>query len=105
MNFNSCLSGLIWVAQLIVFHASATLVRSGAGEALSTLNRYCHSFFQQDTEMPMGELLSWHLLLFTVSKGMVGIHQATWDTDEKILTYDGTELHMVQVPKLLLSEF
>jgi len=53
----------------------------------------------------MGEILGWRLLLFAVSKEAVGLHQAHWDTDEKILTYRGTDLHMDQVPRLLLSEF
>ncbi len=53
----------------------------------------------------MGEILGWRLLLFAVSKEAVGQHQAHWDVDEKVLTYKDTDLHMGQVPQLLLSEF
>jgi hypothetical protein len=55
--FNTCLSGLIWVTQLIILHASTTLEKVGAGDALPLINEYCHSFFRQDTEMLMGEVL------------------------------------------------
>ena len=51
----------------------------------------------------MGEILCWWLLLFTISKDSVGTHQATWDEDEEVLKYEDPELHMNDVPKLLLS--
>ena len=60
---------------------------------------------QPETETPMGEILGWRLLLFTVSKEVVGPHQATLDAGEKVLTYGDTDLYMDQVPQLLLSEF
>jgi hypothetical protein len=53
----------------------------------------------------MGEILGWRLLLFTVSKDVVGKHQAEWDPDETVLTYGDVDLHIDQVPQLLLSEF
>jgi hypothetical protein len=53
----------------------------------------------------MGEVLRWRLLLFRVSKETVGQRQATWDKAEEVLTYDGTELRLDEVPKLILSEF
>ena len=53
----------------------------------------------------MGEILGWRLLLFTVSKEVVGPHQAQWDVDEKVLTYRDVDLHMDHVPRLLLSDF
>ena len=104
-NYNSCLSGVIWATQLIVFHASASLGKSGPSDTLDLIEQYCSKFFKQDTETPVGEILGWRLLLFTVSKEAVGLHQAVWDTEEKILTYDDTDLHIDQVPKLLSSEF
>ncbi|KUJ19612.1 uncharacterized protein LY89DRAFT_683430, partial [Mollisia scopiformis] len=53
----------------------------------------------------MGEILGWRLLLFTVSKEVVGPHQAQWDVDEKVLTYRDVDLHIDHVPRLLLSDF
>jgi hypothetical protein len=43
--------------------------------------------------------------LFIVLKEVVGLHQAQWDVDEKVLTYGDVDLHMDHVPRLLLSEF
>jgi hypothetical protein len=62
-------------------------------------------FLQQDTETPIGEILGWRLLLFTVSKEVVRSHQAYWDADEKVLTYRDVDLYIDHVPELLLSEF
>jgi hypothetical protein len=45
------------------------------------------------------------LLLFAVSKEVVGPYQAQWDVDEKVLTYGDINLYMDHVPRLLLSEF
>ena len=104
-NYNSCLSGVIWVVQLIIFHTSARLEKAELGSTLEHIKQYCGQFLKQDTETPMGEILGWRLLLFTVSKEVVGLHQAQWDVDEKVLTYGDIDLHMDHVPRLLLSEF
>jgi hypothetical protein len=104
-NYNSFLSGLIWVAQLIIFHASASLEKAGDGNALDLIKEYCERFLRPETETPMGEILGWRLLLFAVSKEAVGSHQAEWDPDEEILTYRDVDLPMDQVPRLLLSSW
>ncbi|KAG4427988.1 hypothetical protein IFR05_016528, partial [Cadophora sp. M221] len=104
-NYNSCLSGVIWVAQLIIFHASACLEKAELGDTLERIEQYCGKFLKQNTETPMGEILGWRLLLFTISKEVVGPHQAQWDVDEKVLTYRDVDLHMDHVPRLLLSDF
>ena len=104
-NYNSFLSGLIWVVQLIIFHASASQERAGRGNTLDLIKGYCERFLQPETETPMGEVLGWRLLLFAVSKEAVGTHQAEWDADETTLTCGDVDLHMDEVPRLLLSEF
>jgi len=104
-NYNSFLSGLIWVVQLLIFHASVSLEKAGRGNTLDLIKGYCERFLQPETETPMGEVLGWRLLLFTVSKEVVGTHQAEWDPEEKILTYGDVDLPMDQVPRLLLSEY
>jgi hypothetical protein len=53
----------------------------------------------------MGEILRWRLLLFHISKSSVGDHQAEWDEDETVLTFEDTELHMDHIPNLLVSEY
>jgi Orsellinic acid/F9775 biosynthesis cluster protein D/Helicase conserved C-terminal domain len=104
-NYNSCLSGLIWVVQLIIFYACARREKSSQRDTLSSIEEHCEKFLKQDTETPMGEILGWRLLLFRVSKEMVGSHQAVWDPEEKTITYGDVDLHMDQIPQLLLSEF
>jgi hypothetical protein len=103
-NYNGFLSGLTWIVQLIIFYASVSLEKEGAGTTLGRIQEYCERFLQSERETPMGEILGWRLLLFTVSKEVVGSHQAHWDADEKILTYGDTDLSMEHVPRLLLSE-
>ncbi|KAH8669659.1 hypothetical protein BGZ60DRAFT_408012 [Tricladium varicosporioides] len=73
-NYNSCLSGVIWVVQLIIFHASVCLEKAELGRTLERIEQYCGQFLRPDTETPMGEILGWRLLLFAVSKEAVGPH-------------------------------
>ncbi|KUJ08145.1 uncharacterized protein LY89DRAFT_764883 [Mollisia scopiformis] len=40
-NYNSCLSGVIWVVQLIIFHASACLEKAELGDTLERIKQYC----------------------------------------------------------------
>jgi hypothetical protein len=104
-NFNSHLSAIIWVVQLLVFHDSARKEREGLGETLDLVKHCCERYLQQTVETPLGEILRWRLLLFHISKESVGDHQATWDEQEQVLTYEGTELRMDEVPTLLASEY
>lgn len=53
----------------------------------------------------MGEILRWRLLLFHVSRNTVSGREATWDESEQVLTYEGTELRLDQIPALLQSEY
>ena len=75
------------------------------GSTLERIEQYCERFLKQDTETPMGEILGWRLLLFIVSKEVVGPHQAHWDANEKVLTYKDVDLYIDHVPRLLFSEF
>jgi len=104
-NFNSNLSAIIWVVQLLIFYDSARKERDGQGKTLDHVKHYCEDFLQQTVETPMGEILRWRLLLFRVSKDTVGDHEAFWDESEQVLTYEDTEIHMDQIPTLLESEY
>ncbi|KAK0847016.1 hypothetical protein LTR03_006526 [Friedmanniomyces endolithicus] len=104
-NFNSSLSAMIWVVQLLIFHHCAREAQQGRGKTLTLLQQYCDRILQQTVETPMGEILRWRLLLFHVSKNTVGDHEAAWDEEEQVLTYEDTELHMHQVATLISSEF
>lgn len=104
-NFNSHLSGIIWVVQLLVFYDSAQKELRDEGDTLTLVKQCCERNLQQTVDTPMGEILRWRLLLFTVSMNTVGTHQATWDEDEEVLRYKDTELQMDHIPTLLGSEY
>ncbi|KAK0258860.1 hypothetical protein LTR35_018130 [Friedmanniomyces endolithicus] len=104
-DFNSHLSGIIWVVQLLFFFDSARKEKDGGGETLAQVKQYCERYLQQTVETPMGEILRWRLLLFRVSKDTVGDHEAFWDESEQVLTYEDVEWHMDQIPTLLESEY
>ena len=73
-NFNSHLSGIIWVVQLLVFYDSAQRELLGDGETLLLVKQFCESNLQQTADTPLGEILRWRLLLFHVSQNSVGTH-------------------------------
>jgi hypothetical protein len=104
-NFNSSLSAIIWVVQLLIFYDSALKEQQGYGKTLDLVKACCDNYLQQTVETPMGEILRWRLLLFKVSGASVGTHEVSWDESEEVLTYEDTELHMDQVPSLLASEY
>jgi superfamily II DNA helicase RecQ len=104
-NFNSHLSAIIWVVQLLVFYDSACKEQRGQGQTLQLVKRCCGRYLQQTVETPMGEILRWRLLLFKISKESMGDHEASWDESEQVLTYEDTELHMDQIPTLLATEY
>jgi hypothetical protein len=41
----------------------------------------------------------------TLSGASVGTHEASWDENEEVLTYEDTEVRMDQIPSLLASEY
>ena len=104
-NFNSSLSAIIWIVQLLVFYDSALKEQRGCGKTLKLVKDYCDEYLQQTVETPMGEVLRWRLLLFRVSGTSIGTHEASWDESEQVLTYEDTELRMDHVPSLLASEY
>jgi hypothetical protein len=104
-NFNSSLSAIIWIMQLLIFYDSALKEQQGCGKTLKLVKAYCDEYLQQTVETPIGEILRWRLLLFRVSGTSIGTHEASWDKSEQVLTYENTELRMDQIPSLLESEY
>lgn len=104
-NYNSSLSGMIWVLQLLIFSHSAQLDIDGEGKTLPTIQHICTTYAVQTAESPMGELLRWRLLLFHIAKNNVSTQQAEWDEAEEVLTYQGTTLRLDEMPLLLASEY
>ena len=56
-NFNSHLSGIIWVVQLLVFYDSARRELLGDSETLSLVKEFCEKNLQQTMDTPLGEIL------------------------------------------------
>lgn len=104
-NFSSHLSAMIWIVQLLIFYDGARKEKQGNGTTLAHVKRCCEDYLQQTVETPMGELLRWRLLLFHVAQNTVGEHQATWNEAEDVVSFEGTDLHMDDVPALLKSEY
>jgi hypothetical protein len=76
-NFNSSLSAIIWIVQLLVFYDSTLKEKQGYGETLKLVKAYCDQYLQQTVETPMGEILRWHLLLFKVLGARVSTHKVS----------------------------
>jgi hypothetical protein len=76
-NFNSSLSAIIWIVQLLIFYDSALKEQQGYGQTLSLVKAYYDGYLQQTVETPMGEILRWRLLLFKVSGASVSTHKAS----------------------------
>lgn len=100
-NFSSHLSAVIWVVQLLIFYDSARKEQQGDGRTLAHVKRCCEDYLQQTVETPMGEILRWRLLLFHVAQNTVGERQATWNEAEDVVSFEGTDIHMDDIPQLL----
>lgn len=46
-NFNSHLSAMIWVVQLLIFYDSARKEQQGRGQTLQLVKRFCGRYLQQ----------------------------------------------------------
>ncbi|OBT81161.1 hypothetical protein VE02_10169, partial [Pseudogymnoascus sp. 03VT05] len=104
-NFNSHLSALTWVAQLVIFDYACFQEQDDEDQIPVFLARMCKKFFQQLAETPFGHILQWRLYLFKVGKAAIAKHQARWSLDGQTVEYRGVELQMTQISQLVLSEY
>lgn len=104
-DFNSCLSALVWTAQLVLFSYACRQQQDDEDAIPVLLRDLCQRFFQQQAETPFGFILQWRLYLFQVSRSSVARHQAVWSLDSRSVTYQGLELELDQVSALARSEF
>jgi hypothetical protein len=103
-NFNSRLSALTWMAQLILFDYACFQEQDDEDQIPVFLAKICRKFFQQLAETPFGHILQWRLYLFKVGKAEVTKHQAVWALDGQSVVYRGLELQMSHIPQLVASE-
>ncbi len=118
-DFSSKLSGIIWVSQLLLFYhctrQEASLRRQQMSRVLpgkpyqgpsthDLLKKVCRKYMKHDEETPMGELLGWRAFLFGISMNSSKTHQAYWNEDGQVVTYQNTSLRLANVQTLLKAE-
>lgn len=104
-NFNSNLSALTWVAQIILFDFICFKKHDDEDGIPDMIDEICKRYFQQMTETTFGHILQWRLYLFIAAKNNLTEHQARWSLDKQTIDYRGTALHMEQVSQLITSEY
>ncbi|KAH7231070.1 hypothetical protein BKA59DRAFT_368770, partial [Fusarium tricinctum] len=104
-NFNSNLSILTWIAQIILFDFVCFKKQDDEDGIPDMIDDICKRYFQQMTETPFGHILQWRLYLFAASKTSMIKHQARWSLDKETIEYRGVELRMEHVSQLVASEF
>lgn len=102
-NFSSFLSGLIWVAQLIIFRSAVDDYQSDA-EVLATIKGSIAAYMQPDKETVFGEVLNWRLLCMQIAREEIGPQQAYWDEDMRGVTYKAVHLRLDQVHSLFAHQ-
>lgn len=105
-NYNSHLSALTWMAQLVIFDTACSETKGNDDDRVpAILTDLCKDYFNQASETPFGHILQWRLYIFKVAKAAVATHQARWSVDKLTVTYRGTELEMEHVERLVAAEF
>jgi hypothetical protein len=104
-NFNSNLSALTWIAQVILFDFVCFKKQDDEDGIPVMIDEIRKRYFQQMTETPFGHILQWRLYLFAATKTNLAEHQARWSLDKETVDYRGTELRMEQVSQLVVSEY
>lgn len=104
-NYSSCLSALVWTAQLVLFEAVCFEHREDERRIPAALGKVCGEFMHQKEETSFGHMLQWRLYLKTVASSAINRKQARWSWDGMDITYLGTTLHMGHISQLIVSEY
>ncbi|KAG5912716.1 hypothetical protein E4U61_008031 [Claviceps capensis] len=108
-NYNSNLSMLIWMAQVLIFESVYHHhVNNGNDNDSITnqLKKLCEKFLHQAQDTAFARILSWRLYLTKVSKGAIASNQARWSSDGQQITYSGTTLSITEhIPQLILAQY
>lgn len=104
-NFNSRLSALIWVAQMLLFEHACDLSGDDDDRVLEILDGLCQSYLRIHAESAFGLMLGWRSYLFEVARHSVSRHQAVWSPDGQVVTYQGVSITLDQVTQLVRSEY
>ncbi|KAG5929523.1 hypothetical protein E4U60_007398 [Claviceps pazoutovae] len=106
-NYNSNLSALIWMAQVLIFESVYHHhVNNGNDSITNQLKKLCEKFLHQAQDTAFARILSWRLYLTKVSKGAIASNQARWSSDGRQITYLGTTLSITEhIPQLILAQY
>ncbi|KAG6248565.1 hypothetical protein E4U49_008391 [Claviceps purpurea] len=106
-NYNSNLSKLIWMAQLLIFESVYHHHVKNVGDTIrSKLKKLCEKFLHQSQDTAFARILGWRLYLTKVSKEAIASNQARWSSDGREITYLGKTLSITEhIPKLILAQY
>ena len=103
--FSSHLSALTQTAQLLIFDYACFHEQDNEDQIPVLLLKICSKFFQQLAETPFSHILQWRLYLFQVSRRQLARHQARWSLNRQTVGYRGVNLHIKQIPQLVMLEY
>ncbi|KAL5604005.1 uncharacterized protein BROUX77_004191 [Berkeleyomyces rouxiae] len=104
-NYNSNLSALIWVQQVIIFEYSC--YKAGSDETFLTdvLKATCKQYMNREGHNAFMYILNWRPYLTTVSKYEVQKDQAQWLSEDDAVLFKGTKLAMSQISQLIAMTY
>ncbi|KAG6069756.1 hypothetical protein E4U16_007440 [Claviceps sp. LM84 group G4] len=105
--YNSSLSALVWMAQLLIFEGACYYKDEHGDQTLrAQLEALCGQFMNHKHETAFGFILQWQLYLATVRRSAISPWQPRWSFDYQELTYLGITLHVTKhIPQLILTEY
>ncbi|KAG6121307.1 hypothetical protein E4U13_005035 [Claviceps humidiphila] len=105
--YNSSLSALVWMAQLLIFEGACYYKDEHGDQTLrAELETLCGQFMNCEHETAFGFILQWQLYLATVRRSAISPWQPRWSFDYQELTYLGITLHVTNhIPQLILTEY
>ena len=108
-NYNTNLSALLWVAQLVVLDTVVGNCKKANNgddvEVIPNLKRFCSTYMTNQCETPYGTMLLWRVYLFQVMKNTVSQRQAQWNATGDIITFGKVQLPMPSVCSLIHNEY
>ncbi|KAG6046290.1 hypothetical protein E4U39_001461 [Claviceps sp. Clav50 group G5] len=106
-TYNSSLSALVWMAQLLIFEGACYYKDEHGDQTLrAQLETLCGQFMNHKHETAFGFILQWQLYLATVRRSAISPWQPRWSFGYQELTYLGITLHVTKhIPQLILTEY
>ena len=104
-NYNSHLSALIWVAQMVLFEVACSYERDDDEQVLGTLKGLCRNYMHQGGETTFGHMLQWRLYISSVARSFITRQQARWSLCGQRVVYLGISLQLSDITRLIAREY